>query len=817
VTNDTLAEGNEDFGVALSNVAGASATLGAPSSAVVTITDNDVAGSVQFSATAYSVAEAAPFATITVTRGGGAASGTTVHYATSDGTALAGSDYQATSGVLTFGAGVMARTFQVPILNDGIDEPSQTVNLTLSAPGGGATLGPKSTAVLTILDNDVAGAVQYSAAAYSASEGAGSALITVTRAGGAAAQATVAYATSDGTATAGSDYTAVSGTLTFGAGVLTQTFAVPITQDTIGENNETVNLSLSTPGGGATLGARSTAVLTILEDETVLQFSAPQYSVSEAMPKVTIIVKRSGIVTGSSSVQYSVADGTALGGSDYTPIATGTLSFGLGQTIKTFTVPILNDAVAEGDEFFVVGLGSPTGGVLGPQATATVLITDNDAVLSFSAGTYAGKEGGLPVPVTVKRTGNTTTTAVVHYATSDGTATAGSDYTAISGDLTFGPGMVSQTLKVAVLDDSVPEPTETVNLTLSLVSGSARIGLGAAVLSITDSEPQLAFSAAAYTASEAVAAATVTVKRTGPMAPQVSVHYATSNGTATGGSDYTAASGNLTFGPGVATQTFLVPILADSTAEPPETVSLTLSGATGASLGLSAAILTITDNDPSISFSAAAYSVKESVKSAIVAVKRTGPLTAPATVDYATSDGTATAGSDYAAASGTLTFGAGVAARTFTVSILPDAQHEANETVQLTLSNPTGDAVGLGNAVLTIVDEDAASVVQLAAASFSGSETAGFATITVKRTGGTAGVVSVNYATANGTALAGSDYTATSGTLTFARGETVKVFQVPITVDAIPEPTKTLSVALSSPGGGATVGSLSTAVVFVTD
>src|SRR5206468_1045465 len=143
----------------------------------------------------------------------------------------------------------------------------ETVNLALSLPTNGATLGTPSAAVLTILDDDSRGTVQFSAGSYRVGEGDGLATITVTRSGGSAGAATVRFATSNGTATAGTDYPAASGTLTFAPGVTSRSFLVPIRQDTLPEPDETVNLTLSSPTGGATLGIPSTAVLTILDDD----------------------------------------------------------------------------------------------------------------------------------------------------------------------------------------------------------------------------------------------------------------------------------------------------------------------------------------------------------------------------------------------------------------------------------------------------------------------------------------------------------------------------------------------------------------------
>src|SRR2546427_392758 len=166
-------------------------------------------------------------------------------------------------------APVAQKTFTIPITNDTLDESDETVNLTLSDPTGGATLGTPDTAVLTIIDNDSGGVLQFSSATYTVNEGvlSGKAVIKVTRSGGTASGVTVDYATSDGTATDGSDYIATSGTLTFAAGQTSGTFTIPIIDDALDEPNETVILTLSNPTGGATLGTRSTAVLTIVDND----------------------------------------------------------------------------------------------------------------------------------------------------------------------------------------------------------------------------------------------------------------------------------------------------------------------------------------------------------------------------------------------------------------------------------------------------------------------------------------------------------------------------------------------------------------------
>src|SRR4029077_15427035 len=146
----------------------------------------------------------------------------------------------------------------------------ESINLTLSSPTGGATLATQHTATLTIQDDDVAqaGILQFSSGSYSVNENEGTATITVTRTGGSDVPVSVNYATSNGTATAGSDYAATSGILTFGVGETSKTFTVPIINDSAVENTETLTLTLSNPPGGATLGSPASATLTINSDDT---------------------------------------------------------------------------------------------------------------------------------------------------------------------------------------------------------------------------------------------------------------------------------------------------------------------------------------------------------------------------------------------------------------------------------------------------------------------------------------------------------------------------------------------------------------------
>lgn len=240
------------------------------------------------------------------------------------------------------------------------------------------------------------GAIRFSSPTVSVSESAGNATISVQRVSGSSGPATVQYATSNGTAVAGSDYTAAMGTLTWADGdAAPKTFAVPLVNDAEDEPNETVILTLSNATGAA-LGSPATATLTIIDDDAppspgTVQFSAATASVAEAAGSVTIAVQRVGGSEGRATVDYSTGGGTATPGADYTT-AMGTLTWETGEAgERTFSVSIVNDSVAEGDETILLSLANVTGAALGTPSSATLTIVDDD---SGSGGGGSGGGGG---------------------------------------------------------------------------------------------------------------------------------------------------------------------------------------------------------------------------------------------------------------------------------------------------------------------------------------------------------------------------------------------------------------------------------------
>lgn len=223
-------------------------------------------GVIAIDTTDVSVRESDGTATVVVRRTGDLAAPASFNYTLNEDTAKAGTDFTGSRGTVQFATNSATASFAIPILNDNVAEPTERLSFALTTVNG-AALGQPRTAIVTIVDDDATGSsFAFSKVSYDAKEDAGQATITVQRSGDISRAASVNYATSNGTAIAGQDYTAVANTLQFAANQGTATFNVAVTNDTIGERNEALNLTLSSPTGG-TLGSQRTATLNILDND----------------------------------------------------------------------------------------------------------------------------------------------------------------------------------------------------------------------------------------------------------------------------------------------------------------------------------------------------------------------------------------------------------------------------------------------------------------------------------------------------------------------------------------------------------------------
>ena len=278
---------NKTLTVTLFNPTGG-ALLGKNQQAVVEIIDTPAtgAGSLQFSATNYAITEESGNASITVERIGGDIGAVAVDYLTTDGSALAGSDYQATQGTLNWSNGdALSKAIKLPILIDAEAETEETFTINLANPTGGANLGANARATIKILDElgtpttQSAGILQFTTPTVQVAENAGNVTLSVSRTQGSQGQVSINYSTqtnSTQTAQAGSDYTHTTGTLTWASDeAQNQNITIPVLADSSAESNETFSVNLSAPMGQASLGANATATVTILDSLGTPNTSTP--------------------------------------------------------------------------------------------------------------------------------------------------------------------------------------------------------------------------------------------------------------------------------------------------------------------------------------------------------------------------------------------------------------------------------------------------------------------------------------------------------------------------------------------------------------
>ena len=312
----------------------------------------------------------------------GAKNDISVDWATADGTAVAGSDYVASSGTATFTlAGPTSQTITIPVIGDLLDEANETftVNLTNAQPRAIADI-TTATGTGTITDNDPLPSVVINDVSLTeGNSGTTNADFTITLSAPSGRNVTVNYATANATATQPADYTTTSGTLTFTPGQVTKTVSVPVVGDAIDEIDETFVVNLTVPVN-VTI-ADNQGVGTITDDDPLPSLTINDVSLVEGnagTSNLTFTATLSAASGKTVTVDYATADATATSPADYTNAA-GTLSFAPGVITRTFTVPVVGDTLDEFDETFAANLSNPTNATIADnQGIAT--ITDNDPI-----------------------------------------------------------------------------------------------------------------------------------------------------------------------------------------------------------------------------------------------------------------------------------------------------------------------------------------------------------------------------------------------------------------------------------------------------
>lgn len=404
---NTLASGdtattNRTFTVTMSSPTGGATIVGTVT-VTGTIVMNRPAGTVQLAASAYSTTETNAIVTLVVTRLNGSAGSLPVNYTTADITALAGHDYYATNGTITFADGDTAnKNLNVSLKNSG---DTATTNRTFRVTLSGGNLGTPVSAIVTIAMNPPLpiGNIQVGASTYTVALNGTNVAISVTRYGGSSGAVGVSYTTGGGSAVPGTDYLVRSGVLTWANGVTTsQVVNVPIIfPHGTNASNRTFSFTLSSPTGGAGLGV-SVATVIIIENTPVqmlggvVTLGAPNYTVNETGGSLTIPITRSGGTNLAVNVNFSTVNGSAVGGFDFVATS-GTKSWTANQNTTQNVVITINDTGTGGAPrvfgFQLTGLTA--GATYNYQAAQISIIMDHVFPITIKAAVGIG--GSLTV------------------------------------------------------------------------------------------------------------------------------------------------------------------------------------------------------------------------------------------------------------------------------------------------------------------------------------------------------------------------------------------------------------------------------------
>jgi len=525
-----------------------------------------------------------------------------ISFATRSDTAIEGSDFIARAGDVTIAAGQTSASVDITIIDDSIDEPDERLFLDVTATSQGAIA--TASAAGTILDDDAPSSISVADASIAEGDAGQSTLtfaVTLDRESG--HNVSVDYATANGTASAGADYAAISGQLNLRAGTTSASVDVTVLADTVDETDETLTLQLSN-ATNATIGD-ATAQGTIIDDDSAVP-PAVNVSIGPAANSaeggsLVYPVSLSMASAVDIDIQYQTRAGSATSGADFVP-QTSSITVPAGSLAGSIVIATLDDGLDEPNETVNVDLLSVSSGVIA-TGSASGTIVDDDAPPSISIGDAAvaeGDAGQQTLSFLLSLSAMSGFDIAVDYQTSDGTATAGSDYTAVSGQGTIPAGSLSTTIAVAVMGDTVDEPDETFTVMLSNAA-NASIADAQATGTINDDDGTPTLSIADASVAEGDAGQshmTFAVSLSAQSGSDVTFDYASADGTATAGSDYTAVNGQGTIAAGSLSTTIAVAVTGDTVEEADETFSVSIANSVNATIVDGVATGTILEDDP---------------------------------------------------------------------------------------------------------------------------------------------------------------------------------------------------------------------------
>lgn len=532
---------------------------------------------------------------------------------------------------------------------------------------------------------------------YNLREGAkASARFGVLRTGGTDGTVTVSYATVNDTAIAGVHYEARAGTLTFGPGELLKTVDVPVINDQVFGGYANLKLVLSQPAG-TTITGNTTATVELIDNDPAPVIFASDMSVTEGDHGTREV--QFPVHISSDATRVPVGVRWSYRPPPYHEWFTGELTFRPGgPSTQTITIPYEANLTPENNRVILVMIDF-SDGVSSSYVDPKITIVDDDlAALTILDATVS--ESGDEALVTLSMATHSEKTITVRYTTENGSATAGTDFTATPGTATFGPFQSEETISIPIVHDTDAEGDEWFSVVLSDPAGATLRRTSATVILLDDDSGALpSISATSPMAVEGLDDMTFRFRLSFPVAHEVRFRAETVAGSAT--DDFVPAVRIMTIAPGATEADMYVEVRNDALIEGTETFSLELSKPVGATIATPTALATILDSDfgpeGNVALTVEGVEVVEG-GTASFTVRLAQALASAVTVPYATSDSTAVTPGDYVAASGTLTFAPGEMTKTIEIATIDDAQYELRERFRV--------AVGSVAGTCTIVDND---------------------------------------------------------------------------------------------------------------
>jgi hypothetical protein len=418
-------------------------------------------------------------------------------------------------------------------------------------------------------------------------------------------------------------------------------------------------------------------------------------------------------------LNYLTANGTALAGVDYAA-TNGTLVFGPGQTKTNIVVSVLDNFPRRTAKTFDVQLTSPVNAALADGTGVGTIASEpwpeiRIADVRVKEGSSGWADAGFKVSLSMA----SARTFSVDYATTNGTAVAGTDYRESRGTLTLLPGVTNATIAVPIQGNLLNEPDKAFRILLSNAT-NADITLGQATCTIEndDLEPTLLVAPSMVTKPKSGFTNMVfLVLLSAPSGQEVTVNYSTSDGTAIRGQDYVGTNGLLTFSAGQTRKSIIVAAIGNATPEPDKVFYVTLvdppthariitgQGKATGTIHSSAVLPSLTISDGSCKEPAAGST------NVSLTVRLSSPSTDWVTVEFQTTTGTALAGRDYVAAASTLSFPPGTTSTNLQIQILADGTSDGDKVFYVQLRNPSNAAIDDATGQVTILGSGAVEEV----------------------------------------------------------------------------------------------------------